>query len=783
MTAAKILRRSDIGCWLKDAVSYQRAGDLNAAERRYEEILGCDPHNADALHLQGLIDFERGDPERAILKIQLAIDSDPTFADFYRSLGRVKKSIGALEEALDAYQRAVSINSTDLLSLAASGTIHFELGRLNAAESCFRACIQLNPDLADPYANLGLVYRAKKRYGTAISCFKRALAIDERLSSARCNLAITLKDLGQLDAALAELQQTIEIEPGYPAAYYHLGLVRSEMGHLSEAIASYAKAIALNPNFGQPHNNMGILLQELGRTREAINCFQNAIDLDPNNAKAHYNLGMLQKYHGRCFEAVECLKRALAINPEFSLAKFALMTHLRDICDWSKEMPVLDRSGASSKKNDIGTDLLALMEPMFAELSQDYLGRVLAAARDRSDQIEQRARFVSAPFRHDPRQFTKNKITVGYISNNFRDHPTAHLICDLFACHDRDRFDIVCYSYGDDDRSEYRKLIRSGCDRFIDLYNSSSRDAAALLHGENTQILVDLNGHTACSRLDICSFRPAPVQVRYLGEAKTSGSSFFDYLIGDPIVTPLSQEAYYTEKLALMPHSYQINSRPIDHERSAEIDRQTCQLPEHGFVFCSFATSYKIDPVLFESWMHILDRVSGSVLWLLKRDRATESNLITAAGRLGIDRDRLIFTRPLAKSAHLARIGLANLCLDTRVVNGAATTSDALWAGVPVITIRGRHFASRMSASILTAVGLPELITSDLRAYEDLAVALATDSAKLDRIRGKLEENKHSQPLFDTRRFVRNLENAFEQMWAIYMAGEQPRHITVQDCG
>jgi protein O-GlcNAc transferase len=307
-------------------------------------------------------------------------------------------------------------------------------------------------------------------------------------------------------------------------------------------------------------------------------------------------------------------------------------------------------------------------------------------------------------------------------------------------------------------------------------------DAAEKIASDGIDILIDLNGYTDGHRMQICALRPAPLQVRYLGFAGTTGASFFDYLIGDGIVIPRSAGRFYSEKFVHMPHSYQVNS--YRHEADMSFSQTKKRKNDRKRItFCCFCANYKFEQELFKTWIRIIKRVSRSKLWLLSESRSVSRNLRQFAVSEGVDPDRLHFADKMSKPEHLERLQMADIALDTRVVNGAATTSDALWAGVPVVTVKGSHFASRMSASILTAVGLPELITDDLKQYEDLAVALATQPEKLNAIREKLEKNKLSEPLFDTRRFVRNLENAFEQMWAIYMAGDKPRHIHVQDRG
>ena len=302
--------------------------------------------------------------------------------------------------------------------------------------------------------------------------------------------------------------------------------------------------------------------------------------------------------------------------------------------------------------------------------------------------------------------------------------------------------------------------------------------SAEKIFEDKVDILVDLAGHTEGNRMEICSFRPAPLQVRYLGMPGTTGADYFDYVITDPIVIPEEQAPFYSEKFIYLPHSYQINSaRPGFSDY--RFTRKILGLPENDFVFCSFNTNYKLDPVMFDVWMSILKRVPGSVLWLLKGKEIVERNLRQAAETKYVDPNRLVFADKLPKNEHLARLRFADLALDTRIVNGAATTSDALWAGVPVLTLRGSHFASRMSSSIISAVGLQELITCSLEIYETLAVHLAQNPTKLRTIKTILAKNRLTGPLFDPPRFVANLESAYKKMWELFLSEEKPRQISV----
>jgi len=365
------------------------------------------------------------------------------------------------------------------------------------------------------------------------------------------------------------------------------------------------------------------------------------------------------------------------------------------------------------------------------------------------------------------------KIRVGYLSNDFRNHPVAHLISGVFRLHNRNEFEIYCYSYGQDDGSLYRQKIRQDCDCFVDLQHVGHAESAQRIYEDQIDILVDLMGFTKGGRLEICALRPAPIQVNYLGYPGTCGADFFDYIIIDKTIVPPEHAPYYTEKSVYMPHSYQANDN-----RQAFSDkpmsRKDFGISENRFVFCSFNQVHKIEPMMFNVWMSILRRIPESVLWLLPGSPLTEANLRREAANRGVDPARLIFSERLDKPDHLSRHTLADLALDTRIYNGHTTTSDALWAGVPVVALLGTHFASRVSASLLKAVGLSGLITQNLEEYEKLAVRLAKQPGELIKIRQQLAKNRLTEPLFDTPRFTKDLETAYKEMYRRWQHGEMP---------
>ncbi|ALF56607.1 UDP-N-acetylglucosamine--peptide N-acetylglucosaminyltransferase SEC [Nostoc piscinale CENA21] len=372
------------------------------------------------------------------------------------------------------------------------------------------------------------------------------------------------------------------------------------------------------------------------------------------------------------------------------------------------------------------------------------------------------------------------RLRIGYLSNDFRNHATSHLMRSLFNLHDRANFEIFAYSFGADDKSEYRQYIATNCEQFRDITTLSIEESAQQIYDDGIHILVDLKGYTAGSRSGILALKPAPIQVNYLGYPGTMGADFIDYMIGDAIVTPPEFADSFSEKLVILPHSYQVN----DYQQAiaaTSVSRSQYGLPEQGFVYCCFNNNYKIEPQIFDVWMRILAAVPGSVLWLLVRFPAAEDNLKKAAEARGIDSDRLIFAQYHRKAEHLARHQLADLFLDTLYCNAHTTASDALWAGLPVLTCRGETFASRVGASLLTAVGLPDLVSHNLEQYEQLAIHLGNSPETLLKLKQRLAQNLMSYPLFDTPRFTHNLEQAYFAMWHIYSAGQLPQPIIVDE--
>ncbi len=684
---------------------------------------------------------------------------------------------GQLNKAEEIYKRIIEVNPDHSESLHLLGVIANQAGKNDIAVELINKAIQHNPGNSIYYNNLGNALKDQNRLTEALSSYQKALEIKPDFAVAHYNLGNVLNEQDNLTEAVSSFQKALEINPNYIKAYNNMGTTFKKQGRFDEAISCFQKVLEINPNHAEAYNNMASMLKDQHKLAEAVYYYQKALEINPDYADAYHNLGNALKDQNRLTEAISSYQKALEINPDYAEAFSMLFNQLQQTCDWPrlKDMTAkLDNFTLRALNSGVKT-----AEKPFANIMRCIdLPRHLAIARSWSRDIAKRMSSLKTHFHFDGRQLSKNKIIVGYLSNDFRNHAMAQLTLSLYGLHNRDEFKIFCYSYGEDDGSYYSARIRQDCDKFVDLTDLSHADAARCIYEDQVDILVDLKGHTRDNRLEISALRPAPVQVRYLGLPCTTGADFVNYIITDRIALPEDHAQYYSEKFVYMPHCYQIN----DHTQeisNKDWKKSDFGLPEDSFVFCSFNQGYKIEPVMFNTWMNILRQVPESVLWLQGENEITETNLWREAESKGIKPTRLIFSGRLPKDQHLGRLRLADVALDTRIVNGIITTSDALWAGVPVITLQGNSFSSRVSSSILTAIGLPELITQTIEEYEQIAVDLGRNPERLQEIRQKIAKNRLVEPLFDTPRFARNLEKAYKEMWEIFVAGEMPRRIEV----
>ena len=569
---------------------------------------------------------------------------------------------------------------------------------------------------------------------------------------------------------MERFSQALSINAAVADIWNNRGTVLNELERYGEAIADFNKASALQPNYSEAFYNKGKSLSELKRYDEALAAFNEALSLKADLAEAWFGCGNALFERKRYDEAFAAFDKAFVIKPDLAGLEGSRLLAKMYLCNWKNhaaECAHLVSSVRNGNANALPFQFLVIPS---APAEQLQCATLWAADRFPAS---------DSPIWQGQR-YDHDRIRVGYLSPDLREHAISHLAAGLIECHDKSRFEVTGLSCAPDDNSEMRQRLRATFERFIDVEKYSDDRIAALIREMEIDILVDLAGFTAHSRTGILARRAAPIQVSYLGYPGTMGAPYIDYIVADRIVIPEDQHKFYAEKIAWLPDSYQANDakRPVAEKTPLRAEQG---LPETDFVFCCFNNNFKIAPPVFERWMRILNRVDGGVLWLLEDNAAAAGNLRKEAAARGVDAARLIFAKRMPLPDHLARHRLAGLFLDTLPYNAHTTASDALWAGLPVLTCRGDTFAGRVAASLLNAMHLPELITKTLDDYERMAIDLATNPEKLAAIQRKLAENRLTTPLFDTGRFTQHIEAAYTAMYRRHHAGLPPDRIIVPD--
>jgi protein O-GlcNAc transferase len=680
----------------------------------------------------------------------------------------IHHNAGRLAEAGRIYKRILKKSPDNFGCLYSLAMLYAQQNDYAAAADMFRRAATLRPDMTDVQYNLAVALSMSGNYQEAALRYQAVLNIEPRHAGARNNLAAALLHCGQLAEALQQYDQLVAAEPQNADLHNNRGLVLQNLRRFADALLAYDKAVALRPDFAEAHVNRGNALANLRRSDEALLAFRRATALRPDFAEAYTNAGNTLLGGGSYRAAVAEYQSALSLRPADCEAKSMRFYAKMHLCDW--------------------TDLANERSELAACIRQGspvYPFVALAAFDSASDQFRCARLFAKTRFA-PPAQplwrgeiYRHDRIRVAYLSGDFREHAVGYLLPGLFARHDRSRFEVTALSFGSDQDSPLRRRIKSSAEHFIDVDRNTDQEIAALLRDRETDILLDLMGYTQNARTAILAMRPAPLQASYLGFLGSMGADFIDYVIADRIVLPFDQQDSYREKIVQLPDCFLVNDDQLVIAAHAASRRES-GLPDSGFVFCSFNASYKLTPQLFTVWMRLLGAVDRSVLWLAETNPDTHANLLREARRCGIDDSRIVFARRVPLDQHLARQRLADVFLDTTPYNAGATAAAALWGGLPVVTVRGGTFAGRMGASMLHAVGLPELVTASLGDYEALALKIATQPALCAELKEKLARNRGSSPLFDTARSTRSLESAYTTMWRGYQNGRAPRSFSVE---
>jgi len=609
----------------------------------------------------------------------------------------------------------------------------------------------------------------REQYEDALAKYQAALKLMPGHPGILNNCAVVFEKLNRLEEALAGYEQVRRAAPKHPGILNNCGVVLNKLNRLEAALDYFDRALALKSDYAEAFSNRGNVLVKLHRGHDALESYGRALALRPNHPETLHNRATLLERLERYDEAVADLERAFELSPELLASRERLFYHRLNCCDWTNYDDTSRAIVADIERGQKSCD------PFFFLGVTPSLVAQLRCAQTFAN-LEHPEIFAPPPL-HSSRH--NGRIHVAYVSTDFRQHAVAHLTASLFEDHDRERFDVTGISIGQDDRSDVRSRLQSAFDHFIDARAKSDGEIIRLMRQLQIDIAVNLNGYTSGHRTPIFAHRAAPIQVSYLGYSGTMGASFIDYIIADKHLIPTALEAGYDEHVVRLPDSYM----PSDRKRPAPGQkplRSDVGLPDKGFVFCAFNSSYKIRPDIFGIWMRLLRSIDDSVLWLRDENPKSTANLKREAEGHGVAVERLIFAPRVSIDLHLARHRQADLFLDTFPYGAHTTANDALWAGLPVVTLCGDTFASRVGASLLHAAGLPELIATSHSHYEALALELAKTPALLGGLRARLEQQRFKSALFDAGRYVRHLERAYNTMYERHKRGEPPRTFDVE---
>jgi protein O-GlcNAc transferase len=718
---------------LRTAIAFHQAGKAQSAAKIYRQILESEPDNFQALHCFGLVEASAGHPQRAKSLIGRALEIQPSDVQILENYATILFQLQEYDDALQISRRGLQLSRNSVSCLYVSAIALYKLKCLEESISQFDMLLGVAPN--------------------------HIAAINERGS--------VLAEMRKYDAALASFHKVLSLEPRYVGARLNIGNVYSLLRRYDEAIAAYDDALTLQPDLADAWLGCGNVHVRRKRYDDALAAFDKALALKPDLASAWLGRGNVFAALRRYGDALTAFDKAFTLKPDDPFAEGSRLHAKMRLCDWSNFDAECAHLEASIRAG--------VPTSPFAVLATSASAQIQLRCSD----VFSRAEY---PISDNPpprgERYHHQRIRLAYLSADFGEHPVSYLMAGVFERHDRERFETVAISYRRADQSDLSMRVKGSFDQFIEVQDRSDAEVANQIRDLEIDIAVDLMGHTSNSRTAILAQRPAPIQVNYLGYPGTIGAEYIDYIIGDRWVIPEEHRRFYTEKVICLPNCFQAN----DSERKISDlgpSRGAVGLPDNAFVFCAFNNSYKITPQVFDVWTRLLQRVPSSVLWLLADNPTVEGNLRKEAEDRGVDGERLIFAPRIPYADYLARYRLADLCLDTLPFNAGTTASDALWAGLPLVTCMGEAFASRMAASLLRAIGIPEMVTDSMADYEEFAAKLASDPELMASIRTKLARNRLSQPLFDTGLFTRHLEAGYTAAHERAQTGLAPDHIVV----
>jgi protein O-GlcNAc transferase len=780
---------------LETALQHHKSGRLSEAEEIYRQILAVQPQHADALHLLGVIAYQVGKHDFAIEYIQRAIGLNGTDARYHSNLGHILKDQERLDEAVACCRRSLELDPDFAEAHNSLGNALKDQGKLGEAVACYRRTLELNPESAAAHYNLGVVLNDQEELDEAVACYRRALGLKPDLAEAHNNLGAILKDQRKFEEAITCCHRALELKPGYSDAHNNLGSILKDQGKLDEAVACYLHAIELAPGFAEAHNNLGTVLRDQGKLDEAIACHRRALELKLDFAEAHYNLGNVLKDQGKGDEAIECYYRALELKPGFVEAHFNLGITLKDQGKLDEAVAcygrILELKPEYAEAHDnLGTVLKdqgkldeaiachrrALeLKPGFADAHSNLLYTLQFCADQENRRIYAEHLRWSRRYAEPLKRFIQpnsnerspnRRLRIGYVSADFNKHPVGRFLLPLLESHNHQEFEIFCYASVRSPDS-ITDLCRTHADVWRNVLDSDDEQLARIVRQDQIDILVDLTMHMANNRLLAFARKPAPVQVTYLAYCGTTGLNTIDYRFTDPYLDPTGQDGEcYFERSIRLPETYWCY-RPM---AGAPEENALPALQGGPVMFGCLNNFAKVTLPTLVAWGRILQAVPNSRLLLHAGVGSHRARVQEILAQQDISPDRVVFTEKVGGTEYFRLYQSIDVALDPFPYGGGTTTCDALWMGVPVVTLVGRTAVGRGGLSILSNIGLVNLVAYDPEQYIRIAVELVQDLPELDRLRGALRNRMQCSPLMDASRFARNIEAAYRSMWQDWCA-------------
>ena len=787
---------------LKEAISFLQSGQSLMAQTILTEVISNNPKNDEALHLQGLVSSQQNQLQQAYDLISRAIAINPKNSTYYGNRGEIIRLMGkpelAIEDldlaismdpktpslflnravayhqlkdypvAIDNYQAAISLGLKNSEIYFYLGNIYAELSEYDKAAQSYQVSLKLNPNHGQSWANLGFVHDKRQMFNEAVECYRKSIALNPDDAVAYSNLGKSLSELGLNNECVTECSKAIQINPLLAAAYSNLADGLSNLKKYEQAILYYQKAIEINPDYYQAYFNYAGTLMAAQDFNQAISVLDYAIKIKPLSADAFYNRSVAKLRNKDVRSSMEDSEVVLRLKPDMDFVPGGLMVGYLSLGEWEK-FEQFKKIVAEKIEN-----VERAAYPMHLMLVFDSLKYLKTAAT-----LLIKKRYDMGKNRFNANTKKHSKIRVGYFSEDFKQHPVGYLLAEVLELHDKSEFEIHAFSFSKDKPDALTGRIARGVEYFYDVRGKTNDEIIELARSLNLDIAIDLGIFTA-EQLMVFKERIAPVQVNYLGYAGTSGSTYMDYIIADEFTIPASAENYYTEKIVRLPCFMPRDTQAKPSTR--KFTRKECGLPDEGFVFCCTSGYGKILPEVFTTWMNILKQVPGSCLWLGEsKDTGVMDKIRGHAKNLGVNPQRLVFAQRLDLPAdYLARLGLADLFLDTFPYGAHTLSNDALWAGVPVLTRAGEGFASRVAGSFLTQLKLPELITTSLAEYEARAIKIGNHPNQAAQLKQKVINQKASSQIFNSLYYTQKLEESFNAMCQLGLNAQGTKNILIR---